>query len=443
MTSGQTDHDMISVVESNKVQPVQNDKVKISKKSYLDGLRGIVSFIVFIRHYSLPWQETMNEGYGQGTNRALFQLPILRVIYSGPTAAIFFVISGYVCSYKPLKLIRSQSPDVLLYTVSSAILRRGIRLFLPPMVSTLAVMIFVRIHLYNFDYDTMPGVVSNPPTYHATLWLQIQDWVRFVLVDLTYIWTWGVRSFDYDIHLYTIPIQFRTSMILFVTIIGLARTRTLVRFSILAFLFSYCMWVGRWEVALYFGGMLLAEYNLAQLERSSISLRGKKGSSSATKTVSMASKVFWSCCFFGGLYLGSFPRVLGAAQKTPGFIWLSHLTPNPRYWQTYAAILLVWSLDNAKFLQPMFISSYAQYLGKISFSIYIVHGPVLHVFGYAIVPAMWKIMGNDISFQYQLGFFLGLLVLSPIVLLIADIFYRLIDVPCAKLAMWVESKLIM
>ncbi|RDW72827.1 hypothetical protein BP6252_06734 [Coleophoma cylindrospora] len=385
----------------------------------------------------------MNEGFGQGANRSFFQLPIVRVFYSGPTAAIFFVISGYVCSYKPIKLIRSKSPDALLHTVSSTIFRRSIRLFLPPMVSTLVVMLCVQLNLYSFDYDTMPAVVSYPPTHRSTLWLQIKDWVWFLVHDLTYIWTWRVRSFDYDIHLYTIPIQFRTSMILFVTIIGLARIRTSARFAILAGLFSYCMFVGRWEVSLYFSGMFLAEYNIDRLETSSTGIPGGKSLLSATKTNSTASKVLWTCCFLCGIYLGSFPRVLGTAERTPGFIWLSHLTPNPRYWQTYAAILIVWSLDNAKFLQPMFISSSAQYLGKISFSLYLVHGPVLHVFGYAIVPAMLNITGDDTTFHYQSGLLLGLLVLSPIVLLVAGIFNSLIDVPCAKLAKWVESKLIM
>ncbi|RDW87932.1 hypothetical protein BP5796_03626 [Coleophoma crateriformis] len=443
MASVKTVPDIKLVAKSDETRVLQSDKANHSQTSYLDGLRGVVSFIVFIRHYSLPWQESMNEGFGRGTNRSFFQLPIVRVIYSGPTAAIFFVVSGYVCSYKPIKLIRSKSPGALLYTVSSTIFRRGIRLFLPPMVSTLVVMLCVQLHLYSFDYDTMPGVVSYPPTHSSTLWLQMQDWVGFLVHDLTYIWTWGVRSFDYDIHLYTIPIQFRTTMILFVTIIGLARIRTSARFSILAALFSYCMFVGRWEVALYFSGMFLAEYNIARLESLSSDDPRGKGPFSVMKTNSTVSKVFWNCCFLCGVYLGSFPRVLGTAESTPGFIWLSHLTPNPRYWQTYAAILIVWSLDNAKFLQPMFISSYAQYLGKISFSLYLVHGPILHVFGYAIVPAMLNITGDDTTFHYQSGLLLGLLALSPIVLLVADIFNTLIDAPCARLANWVELKLIM
>lgn len=439
MASQKTSQDMKPIVKSVEAQ---QEKAKYQSIKYLYGLKGVASCIVFIRHYYLPWQETLNEGFGQGMNRSLMHLPILRVIYSGPTAAIFFVISGYVCSYKPIKLIRNRSHHALLYTVSSAIFRRGIRLYLPPIITTLAVMVCVRLGLYKFDYQIMPAVVTYPPSYHPTLSLQILDWWKFLMNDLFNIWTWSVRSFSYDIHLYTIPIQFRTSMVLFVTIIGFARTRTPARVSILICLFGYCMWMGRWEVALYFGGMLLAEYKLIQIEKASLNDMGdtKKPFGFIGKILS-PSKASCLSVFLCGLYLGSFPRVSGAAEKTPGFILLSQLTPNPRYWQSYAALLIVWSLDNAKFLQTIFVSQYTQYLGRVSFSLYLVHGPLLHLFGYAVVPAMLKITGQETTFQYQVGLLLGLAVLFPIVLLVANVFYRHVDVPCAKLAQWIESKL--
>lgn len=441
MAFEKTTHNIKPTVKPDKAQGIQQEKAQLSSTTYLDGLKGVISCIVFIRHYYLPWQENLNEGFGHGKNRSLFQLPILRVIYSGPTAAMFFVISGYVCSYKPIRLIRNQSYNALLFTVSSAIFRRAIRLFLPPIITTLAVMICVRLDIYKFDYEIMPGVVTYPPKYYPTLYLQIMDWLKFLMNDLMNIWTWGVRSFDYDIHLYTIPIQFRTSMIIFVVVIGLARIRTPARVLILACLFGYCMWMGRWEVALYFGGTLLTEYNLIQLEKASSSGPGDENSLSPTKKTLVLSKAFWFCLLLCGLYLGSFPRVLGTAERTPGFIWLSQLTPNPRYWQSYAAILIIWSLDNAKFLQMVFELSYAQYLGRISFSLYLVHGPVLHVFGYAAAPAMLKMTGHETTFQYQIGLLLGILALFPIVLLVADLFHRHVDIPCAKLAKWIESKL--
>jgi hypothetical protein len=76
---------------------------------YVDGLRGLFSFLVFVRHFLTPWEKDLDTGYAQGgndQNRGILKLPIVRLTFSGPTVPIFFIVSGFVISYKPLKLIR-------------------------------------------------------------------------------------------------------------------------------------------------------------------------------------------------------------------------------------------------------------------------------------------------------------------------------------------------
>ncbi|KAG4289894.1 hypothetical protein FPRO06_04716 [Fusarium proliferatum] len=108
---------------------------------YLDGLRGLFSFLVFLRHFLLPWEEGLDTGFGQNGNMSFIKLPIIRLVYAGPTVPIFFIVSGFVLAYKPLKLIHKKDYDALgLYTMSS-VLRRPFRLFLPPLVSTFIVAI--------------------------------------------------------------------------------------------------------------------------------------------------------------------------------------------------------------------------------------------------------------------------------------------------------------
>jgi peptidoglycan/LPS O-acetylase OafA/YrhL len=219
---------------------------KVFPTSYLDGLRGIFSFLVFMRHYLLPWEKTLGYGYAQSSggddeNRSLFKLPILRILYSGPTVAIFFVVSGYVVSYKPLKLIRKGQHEALIHALISSVFRRGMRLFLPPVVTTFIVAIAVYMQLYNAPYDLMPGTIPRHPENYRSLFLQLQDWARFLIVDMTHPWSWKSPKSEYDSHLWTIPIQFRSSMILFLAIIGLAKTRTRIRVALLFLLHVYCM----------------------------------------------------------------------------------------------------------------------------------------------------------------------------------------------------------
>jgi hypothetical protein len=40
---------------------------KVFPTLYLDGLRGIFSFVVFMRHYLLPWEKTLDYGYAQSS----------------------------------------------------------------------------------------------------------------------------------------------------------------------------------------------------------------------------------------------------------------------------------------------------------------------------------------------------------------------------------------
>ncbi|KAF5978684.1 acyltransferase [Fusarium coicis] len=229
---------------------------------YLDGLRGLFSFLVFLRHFLLPWEEYLDTGFGQNGNTSLIKLPIIRLIYGGPTVPIFFIVSGFVLAYKPLKLIHKKDYNTLGLHTMSSVVRRPFRLFLPPLVSTFIVAIAVSAGLYTDPYQDMPGWVPRHPERLGSLWAQVEDWMRFVVVDLTHPWSWKSPMSDYDSHLWTIPIQFRASMIVYLSILALARARVWIRWAALVFLCLYSLQQGRWEMYLFFAGVLLAERSL-------------------------------------------------------------------------------------------------------------------------------------------------------------------------------------
>lgn len=405
--------------------------------AYLDGLRGAAAWIVFVRHYTVAYQAHVELGYGQEfeneTYAGILRLPILRLLYSGPLVQIFFVVSGYVLGLKPLKLMDERAWEALLHSLTVSVFGRGMRLFLPPLVSTFAVMLAVRMHWYDFPYhDYMRGRVPHHPERLPTFGAQLGNWLRFVAGELMNPWKWNTTASKYDSHLWTVPIQFKSAMILFVVILGLARARPRVRRSIVALLFSYCMFARRWDVAVHLGGLFLADMDASQ--------HASEPDPAPKSTLSI---IFWSSAFTLGLYLGSFPRqTLGAGAL--GYGYLAALTPWHKHWHSIAALLLVWSLSNAAFLRVPFTSRPLLYLGKISFALYIVHGPVLHTFGYAAAPFMWRfVTGSETEFQWQLGFALGLGALCPLVLWVADVFWRLVQMPCVELARAVERRCLM
>jgi peptidoglycan/LPS O-acetylase OafA/YrhL len=345
---------------------------------YLDGLRGLFSFLVFLRHFLLPWEEGLDTGFGQTNNMSFIKLPIIRLIYGGPTVPIFFIVSGFVLAYKPLKLIHKKDYNTLgLYTMSS-VLRRPFRLFLPPLVSTFIVALAVSAGLYTAPYQDMPGWVPRHPEQLGSLWAQIWDWMRFLVVDLTHPWSWKSPVSEYDSHLWTVPIQFRASMIIYLTLLALARARVWVRGTTLVCLCLYSLQQGRWEMYLFFAGVFLAERSLES--RNDFEAQLTDGGESATIRLPLRSSVrpgiLQKFVFLVGLYLSSYPRARDAGFSMPGYVFLSTLTNRYIYWQSYGATLICWSSSRDRLLQKPFTSRPLRYLAKISFTLYLVHGPV-------------------------------------------------------------------
>ncbi|KAJ5188460.1 hypothetical protein N7491_004785 [Penicillium cf. griseofulvum] len=58
-------------------------------------------------------------------------------------------------------------------------------------------------------------------------------------------------------------------------------------------------------------------------------------------------------------------------------------------------------------------------VGRISYSLYLVHGPVMHGVGYRVFPLIWAAVGRD-GWRDPVGLALGWLVVFSVVFYIAD-----------------------
>lgn len=361
--------------------------------------------------------------------------------------SIFFVLSGYVLSHKPLKLIRSKSFDKLLHTIASAIFRRVIRLYGPVIVATFCTMLLVQAGLFRRattirnDGVTMAGSNEEHPPYFPSFIGQLQDWTYSIVVQLN-PFTWYVVNGDYDPHLWTIALEFRGPMMLFLSLAGLGRLHSRYRLWLLATILGYCLFSERWEIFLFLSGMFIAEIDLIHDPLQDEQPLGEKPAPAEPKLFrTVMVHVFWNAVFAIGLYLGSCPSIL--AEDTPGYRWLltrvpSNYSNKDQFWQTIGAILIVWSVNRCKALQPVFTNAFAQYMGRISFAFYVVHGPVLHSLGYVLIPTIWGYTGKESLIGWTAGFVLGLLVILPVCFWVADLFWRAIDTPCVNFARWIE-----
>ena len=146
---------------------------------FLDGMRGYASFIVFISHMVSPIYPNYAVGFGsQGgkNDHWVPQLPIIRLMSSGLAMVhLFFVLSGFSISLKPLKLMRQGNFNLLFDTLVSATFRRAARLYLPCLALLVGILAMVCMGFFNdaFDmatkenwpFDTEP--LTPPPVYET------------------------------------------------------------------------------------------------------------------------------------------------------------------------------------------------------------------------------------------------------------------------------------
>ncbi|KAF2197210.1 hypothetical protein GQ43DRAFT_458642 [Delitschia confertaspora ATCC 74209] len=391
---------------------------RVHPTAWLDGLRGVAAFI-------------------------LIQLPVLRLFINGTGMVdVFWVLSGVALSLKPLQLARSQSWEKFMDTLFSSVFRRLLRLYLPCFAVSFCVMVSVLLGFYNHsdalnkDWPFYGFKEAQPPVM-PTVGAQIADWAS----DL---WRWAnplARSRHmYDPHFWTIPSEFRNSIILFATLAGHAKLKSRVRVGCVIALYLYCTLTNNHDVALFFGGMACAEYMLVldekdkQLPSSSISPQQKKW-----RFPNWLSVIF----FYFSLHFLSFPNRL--PETSLGYATLTKITPSCikspiDFWQTQGSVFLLFTLAGAKFLQTPFSSPLCVYLGKISFPLYIVHGPLNHMVAYRVIPFMWSITGKNTMFQYELGIVLAWLCQATLVVWTADFVVRVVDQPSVNFGRWLQRK---
>ncbi|KAI6374391.1 hypothetical protein MCOR25_003180 [Pyricularia grisea] len=463
---------------------------RLGPTAYLDGMRGVAAFAVFFCHYFYTCFR-IAEGFGYGENYNIMKLPIIRLWFQGPPmVCVFFVISGYALSLKPLKLARaaaaprsstsSPSPtEAFSRTMSSFVFRRFFRLFLPTAVSTFLILILLRIGAYEWTRDFahnnefMRNVQEMHPERLETTSEQLWDWGR-AIYEFVHVWDWKPfgGSTAYDVHLWTIPVEFRCSLVLFLTLVGVARLRTAVRLVVLVVLALFCYRSNRWDMLLFYSGTILAELDLIRNAHSDPATNAAVALPPASSDLPTMSsnlpallrsptskspgfinysrprplrRMLWLTLSILALYFMSQPDV--GSEETPGWVFLSSYIPEwwdekYRYWQTIGSILFVAAVGRLPFWQRLFNTSPIQYLGRISYAIYLMHGPVLHTIGYMIEARSWEAVSaasKGGEGRYIAGFVLGSFFIVPITIWAADVFWRAVDAPVVRFSKWLEG----
>ncbi|KAF5025402.1 hypothetical protein F66182_2504 [Fusarium sp. NRRL 66182] len=422
--------------------------------AYLDGLRGFAALLVYIHHHEL-WahsilgQDSFFENtFGYDGRHYFVDIPGIRNLFSGGHYAVstFFVISGYVLSLKPLGLIQAGEQAQLVDALASSLFRRWLRLFLPLMLTLIVYITF--LHLFG----VWVRALTKQGSWIDELWAFYLEFKNFSFVFKE----GGEPWLSYNRHLWSIPVEFKGSVVIFTAQMAFARCSRNARLWCEAGLIFYLMYVADGSFyAMFVAGMLLCDLDIlaskADLPRFLARLEPAK------------EFIFYHLLVFS-LFLGGVPcqnRDLDQLAKNRGWYYLSWFKPQAVFdykwfYLFWGAVFLVAAIPRIFWLKRFFETRFCQYLGHISFALYMVHGPILWTVGERLYLAMgWQneeLMKNiphwadklPLPKAGPLGLEISILVpqllLVPLTFGLADAVTRFIDTPSVKFASWIYKR---
>ncbi|KAI9026381.1 acyltransferase family-domain-containing protein [Hyaloraphidium curvatum] len=394
-----------------------------TKLLWAEGLRGVAAAIVVNQHFVTSFATEMNNGYGPGPAEdfdggqdhgsvvAWLCWPFLRVIYNGTfTVYVFFVLSGFVLSYRYLSLVRDsilqQSPQGLAHaerTVGSTMLRRFPRLFIPCLAIVLISYMILALGGYDRTQEVAEIAGGNPEAWFYRVAPNRETSSEFLrLFRQTWVTMWINKVNDLDSSMWTMAYELTGSVYAFMAALVIGRAAGLrfppglnyggPHWMMLAAAF-WCMSPGIYATYAYYScfffGIAIAWLDLdpgAMPWRASIRMKfplddqrpaWKQGNT-------YVQEIFPTCMFILSLWLASFPMRGSSVAWAEPLRVVAQFFYNPedpeelvKMWYPLGAALMTWAIVESRWLRACFGNAVGVFLGQISFMSYLIHGPLV------------------------------------------------------------------
>lgn len=357
------------------------------KLKYMDGLRGLAVLVVLLCHFALAFFPSLYFGPGVimhiGLERWIYNSPLNLLIAGEFAVCIFFIISGFVLSYR---YFYSQDPAL----ATSGAVRRYVRLM--PAVFASVMLSFALL---------AAGLYSNQPVAAitgSTMWLG-QSWlgqpnlmeaVRFAVYDVFFT---GDHVMKYNNVLWTMKIELLGSLMVFATLalFGRLRRRWIVYgLMVVALHNSYYL--------AFLMGVMLSDWVVHEHKR------GRR----------LGTALFGWAALAQGLSIGA----LNVFHPV-------HAPYRVFFYVTGAALIIIGVLQipiarRALSARPLL------YVGHLSYGIYLLHLSVLASVGCAVFLRAYPVVG------YKLAFILSFGISVPVTFVLSELLTRFVDQPAIK-----------
>ncbi|KAJ5831953.1 hypothetical protein N7474_000264 [Penicillium riverlandense] len=341
---------------------------------WIDGLRGIASFLVVMTHLARAWDyDLFSPRDNENASPRVLQWVVLRIPWQGRIGVtIFAFLTGYVCALKPIKLSRAGDKQAAFTTIAKSAFRRPPRLILP---ATIALLISWTVAQFG------GFVVAN----RSDCW-----WCRYASPDLAptfldelirlpknflSVWTTGFMA--YDDHQWALLPLLLASMLIYILLTATMFVKFRFRMLIYVGMILYFHQDGAKDVetfqmqAVY--GMLLSDLSYSATLKDWI-----ENHRWARKALSIPLTL-------AGLLIASYPGEHPEwAQWSNIMLKVAHYAfpPDVNIGKRYTAVgvdMIILAIYLSPSTKEFLASRLLLWLGKQSFAVYLIHGTMLRV----------------------------------------------------------------
>ena len=195
----------------------------------------------------------------------LLQRPFVRLFVAGPFwLAVFFLLSGYVCAIKPLRLLRDERFDDGRRAIEGSAFRRVPRLIIPTTAATILIWTLNQFGAFEAAHhsgsDWLRRTVPPNEGFAGLMKNCVRPPTECMLIQFN---TWARSENRYEAIHWTLGFELRGSMLLFMGLFATASCTPLARTVLLLFLSAYFYEAGDLLSGfLFFSGSLLANLSL-------------------------------------------------------------------------------------------------------------------------------------------------------------------------------------
>lgn len=364
------------------------------KITYLEGVRGLSAFVVIFHHFVLAFYPALFFGM-YATPHLKEGLEIfasgspLNVFYNGNFAvSIFFILSGFVLSWKFFGLGDRKS-------LAASAFKRYFRLMPPVLLVVMLSFLLMKFSLY---FNQQAGDLAGSG-WLTGFWNFTPNFVDALKQAL-----WGtflLGDYNYDNVIWTITYEFWGAFLIlgFLAIFGKMKFRYLL-YVLLAIIFYQTYYLA------FILGMFLSDL---KVNHDGWFEKIDKGLILSTFFLVV------------GIVFGAFPSGRGAEGSMYQYLHFMDHDLLPMWFHITGAFLIMTVLLETQWLQKIFSAKILLYVGKISYSVYLLHFVVMGSFSSFVFLKLYPL------FSYHAAAAITFLLSLPVIFFAAHLSQRYVE----------------